>query len=146
MVLTKCSLLKSFKNIYIYIFIWTTFFFYWDKGQIFRNKGQIFQPIAQAWHRNEARKSAFWFGSSTYLLHRYRCHIGTGFRYPTLTWPLIIYHCSEEKLFILTLLGKLDKLYSMWASSKEVEVLSKAGEDGYFEPLSCIWRLKILVG
>ncbi len=28
-----------------------------------RNKGQIFQPIAQAWHRNEAPKSAFWFGS-----------------------------------------------------------------------------------
>ncbi len=44
----------------------------------------IFQPIAQAWHRNEAPKYAFWFGSSTYRLHRYRCHIGTGFRYPTL--------------------------------------------------------------
>jgi len=25
-----------------------------------------------------APKSAFWFGSSTYRLHRYRCHIGTG--------------------------------------------------------------------
>ncbi len=48
------------------------------------NKGQIFKSIAQAWHRNEAPKSAFWFGSSTYRLHRYRCHIGTGFRYPTL--------------------------------------------------------------
>ncbi len=51
-----------------------------------RNKGQIFQPIAQAWHRNEAPKSAFWFVSSTYWLHRYWCLIGTGFRYPnTLT-------------------------------------------------------------
>ncbi len=49
-----------------------------------RNKGQIFQPIAQAWHRNEAPKSAFWFGSSTYRLHRYRCYIGTEFWYPTL--------------------------------------------------------------
>ncbi len=47
-----------------------------------RNKGQIFQQIAQAWHRNEAPKSAFWFG--TYQLHGYLCHVGTGFRYPTL--------------------------------------------------------------
>ncbi len=45
---------------------------------------QIFQPIAQAWHQNEAPKSAFWFGFSTHRLHRYRCHIGTGFQYPTL--------------------------------------------------------------
>ncbi len=49
-----------------------------------RNKGQIFHPIAQAWHPNEALTPAFWFGSSTYRLHRYRCHIGSGFRYPTL--------------------------------------------------------------
>ncbi len=49
-----------------------------------RNKGQIFISIAQAWQRNEASKPAFWFGSSTYRLHRYRCHIGSGFRYPTL--------------------------------------------------------------
>ncbi len=55
-----------------------------------RNKGHEFQPIAQAWHRNEALKSAFWFGSSSYRLHRYirlhryRCHIGTRLRYPTL--------------------------------------------------------------
>ncbi len=47
-----------------------------------RNKGHIFQLITQAWHRNEAPKSAIWFGSSTYRWHRY--HIGTGFRYPTL--------------------------------------------------------------
>uniref|UniRef100_A0A672Q5W2 Tetratricopeptide repeat domain 39C n=1 Tax=Sinocyclocheilus grahami TaxID=75366 RepID=A0A672Q5W2_SINGR len=33
-----------------------------------------------------APKSAFGFGSSTYRLHRYRCHIGTGFRYPTLPY------------------------------------------------------------
>ncbi len=31
-----------------------------------------------------ASKSAFRFGSSTYRLHRYRCLIGTGFRYSTL--------------------------------------------------------------
>ncbi len=37
-------------------------------------KKQIFKPIAQARHRNEAPKSAFWFSSSTY---QYRCHIGT---------------------------------------------------------------------
>ncbi len=29
-----------------------------------------------------APKSAFWFGSSTYQLHRDRCNIDTGFRYP----------------------------------------------------------------
>ncbi len=57
-----------------------------------RNKGQIFKSIAQAWHRNEAPKSVFWFGSSTYRLHRYRCHIGTGFRYPTLTLSTNIYN------------------------------------------------------
>ncbi len=45
---------------------------------------QIFKPIAEAWHQNEAPKSAFWFGSSTYRLHRYRCHISTRFRYPAL--------------------------------------------------------------
>ncbi len=53
-----------------------------------RNKGQIFQPIAQAWHRNEAPKSAFLFVSSTCRLQRYRCLIGTGLRYPTLVVPL----------------------------------------------------------
>ncbi len=53
-----------------------------------RNKGQIFQPIAQAWHRNEAPKSAFLFGSSTYRLQRYRCLIGTGLQYPTLVVQL----------------------------------------------------------
>ncbi len=26
-------------------------------------KDKYFEPIAQAWHRNEAPKSAFWFGS-----------------------------------------------------------------------------------
>ncbi len=49
-----------------------------------RNKIQLFQPISQAWHRNDAPKSAFWFGSSTYRLHRYRCFNGTRLLYPTL--------------------------------------------------------------
>ncbi len=35
---------------------------------------------------NRSLKSAFWFGSSTYRLHRYWCHIGTGFRYPNLVF------------------------------------------------------------
>ncbi len=38
----------------------------------FGETGQIFKPIAQAYHRNEAPKSAFWFGSSD------TGYIGTG--------------------------------------------------------------------
>ncbi len=34
--------------------------------------GKTFQPIDQAWHRNEAPKSAFWFGSV------HTSYIGTG--------------------------------------------------------------------
>ncbi len=44
-----------------------------------RNKGHISTDRS-----GMAPKYAFWFGSSTYRLHRYWCHIGTGFRYPTL--------------------------------------------------------------
>ncbi len=44
-----------------------------------------------------APKSAFWFGSSTYRLHRYRCHIGTEFRYPT----LFKYLTSKHKIYLL---------------------------------------------
>ncbi len=43
---------------------------------------RVVPVIAWAWHRNEAPKSAFLFG--TYRFDRYRCHVGTGFRYPTL--------------------------------------------------------------
>ncbi len=82
---------------------------WWFLHSFWRNKGQIFQSIARAWHRNEAPKSAIWFGSSTYRLHRYRCNIGTGFRYPTLrlhptsstgTLPHTTVSRSERKVFI----------------------------------------------
>ncbi len=49
-----------------------------------RNKGQIFQPIAQAWHRNEAPKSAFWFSSVHTGSIGTSGRVGTRFRYPTL--------------------------------------------------------------
>ncbi len=54
-----------------------------------------------------APKSAFWFGSSTYRLYRYRCHMITGFRYPTLVerWC-----CYLFRLYIFTLLNRLDNI------------------------------------
>lgn len=56
-----------------------------------------------------------------------------------------MYYCSEERLSILTLLGKWDQLYSVRASSKVV-VSSMAGKHDYFEPLTYFSCLKSLVG
>ncbi len=49
-----------------------------------RNKGQIFQPIAHGMAPKWGTEICILIRFGTYRFHRYRCHVGTGFRYPTL--------------------------------------------------------------
>ncbi len=100
-----------------------------------RNKGQIFQPIAEAWHRNEALNSAFWFG--TYRFHRYRCHVGTGFRYPTLRMTRI--HCSGAGNKHIWPLPTQNRMWHQ-ASSRPLWVIACYLEIRRVMLVSCPWK------